>query len=150
MELWDVIPHNWISWTFRWTYITQLFGIDLGLHQNGRVRDLSEFCLIWMDFVGVLWSKKGIVSAVKSKLTYRPSKQKHCPKQKKLVVNKTHGSFLIRLQCLWEMPSHCTRNFLILHTSDNSSWGKWTRISSWNVLVTTGENSLLSNKFCFL
>lgn len=60
IELCYISPHDGIAWVGRGTYITQLFGIDLGLQLNRRVGYLSEFCLIWMDSVGVLWVRKGI------------------------------------------------------------------------------------------
>lgn len=56
-------PHShncFPRWVLRRTYVTQLFGIDLSLQQNGRVRNLSKLGLIRVGFVGVLEGNKGV------------------------------------------------------------------------------------------
>lgn len=40
------------------TYITELFGVELGLQQHGSVGDCCEPGLIRMHFVGVLEEKR--------------------------------------------------------------------------------------------
>lgn len=56
------VSHPWVapSDVSQDTYITELFGVELGLQQHGSVGDCGEFSLIRMHFVGVLEEKTAV------------------------------------------------------------------------------------------
>lgn len=92
-------PHShncFPRWVLSRTYVTQLFGIDLSLQQNGRVRNLSELGLIWVGFVGVLEGNKGVWFSVStmSKVVSEPGKNLSHPTLKKLLVKQAFKVFV--------------------------------------------------------